>query len=118
MTGPAAPPLKSYTAAPNRPAAAEQPVPAVADRAAKGAARQGARSALRPDPRPSDGRRPIAWLHITAPGRGTVPTATSVCACGRNRSAVGRRHVLALIDAHTAHRTTCPLRKNEGRNAA
>ncbi|MBQ1089180.1 hypothetical protein KBY47_08540 [Streptomyces sp. B93] len=60
----------------------------------------------------------MAWLHIRAP-RGAVPTATSRCECGRDRSAVGRRRVLALIADHTAHRDTCPLRSpQEGRTAA
>ncbi|MFP3989379.1 hypothetical protein U9R90_18175 [Streptomyces sp. E11-3] len=60
----------------------------------------------------------MAWLHITAP-RGAVPTATSKCACGRDRSAVGHRRVVDLIDDHTAHRDTCPLRTpQEGRAAA
>ncbi|MBQ1118648.1 hypothetical protein KBY19_00375 [Streptomyces sp. B15] len=60
----------------------------------------------------------MAWLHITAPG-GATPTATSVCACGRNRSAVGKPKVLALVEDHTAHRTTCHLlTRTEGRAAA
>ncbi|RCG20945.1 hypothetical protein DTL70_21160 [Streptomyces diacarni] len=67
----------------------------------------------------ADGRRPVAWLHITAPGRGATPTATSRCACGRDRSAVGHRKVLTLIEDHTTHRTTCPtLTRTEGRAAA
>ncbi|NSC22616.1 hypothetical protein FM076_16125 [Streptomyces albus subsp. chlorinus] len=59
----------------------------------------------------------MAWLAITAPGRGTTPTATSVCACGRNRSAVGHHKVLALVEDHTTHRSTCHQR-TEGRAAA
>ncbi|WP_330290531.1 hypothetical protein [Streptomyces sp. NBC_00576] len=60
----------------------------------------------------------MAWLHITAP-RGATPTATSTCACGRDRSAVGHERVHALIADHETHRDTCPLRTNqEGRNAA
>ncbi|OOQ50851.1 hypothetical protein AFM16_16455 [Streptomyces antibioticus] len=83
-----------------------------------GAARKGVVSALRPDPQTGDGRYPVAWLHIAAP-RGATPTATSTCACGRNRSAVGRTRVPALIADHTAHRDTCPLRNSEeGREAA
>ncbi|WP_257980723.1 hypothetical protein [Streptomyces sp. CB02959] len=62
------------------------------------------------DPHPTgDGRYPVAWLHITAP-RGAVPTATSKCCCGRDRSAVGRTKVLALITEHQAHRDTCTWR--------
>ncbi|MFF7161641.1 hypothetical protein ACFZBP_09665 [Streptomyces sp. NPDC008086] len=91
------------------------PVPAVGD--PKGVA-EGVRTALGTDPHGDDGRRPIAWLHIVAP-RGAVPTATSWCACGRDRSAVGRARVLALIDDHAAHRDVCPLRNSqEGRTAA
>ncbi|MBQ1157728.1 hypothetical protein KBZ21_06060 [Streptomyces sp. A73] len=61
----------------------------------------------------------MAWLTITASGRGAVPTATSRCACGRNRSAVGHRKVLALVEDHTAHRTACHLlTRTEGRVAA
>ncbi|MFD8629182.1 hypothetical protein ACFV4E_35920 [Streptomyces hygroscopicus] len=60
----------------------------------------------------------MAWLHICAP-RGTTPIATSKCLCGRDRSAAGRRKVLALIADHEAHKDTCPLRSSqEGRTAA
>ncbi|MEW2082094.1 hypothetical protein [Streptomyces sp. NPDC005283] len=59
----------------------------------------------------------MAWLHIAAP-KGAIPTATSKCACGHDRSAIGRHNVLALIEAHTAHRENCPLRTSERRNAA
>ncbi|MDG5807479.1 hypothetical protein P9869_33410 [Streptomyces ossamyceticus] len=78
----------------------------------KGAARQGAPAAVRPDRQTGDGRYPVAWLHIVAP-RGAVPTATSKCLCGWDRSAVGHRKVLALIDDHAAHRDTCPLRSSQ-----
>ncbi|QDN94109.1 hypothetical protein FNV61_25905 [Streptomyces sp. RLB3-6] len=65
-----------------------------------------------------DGRYPVAWLHICAP-RGAVPTATSKCLCGRDRSAVGKARVLALITDHEAHRDACPLRTpQKGRTAA
>ncbi|MCX4236312.1 hypothetical protein [Streptomyces ortus] len=84
----------------------------------KGAARQGVRTALRPDPQTEDGRYPIAWLTICAP-RGAVPTATSKCLCGRDRSAVGKARVLTLITDHETHRDHCPLRTaQEGRAAA
>lgn len=82
------------------------------------AARKGVLSALRPDPQPGDGRYPLAWLTIAAP-RGAMPTATSTCLCGRDRSAVGHKRVLALISDHEDHRTSCPLRTpREGRTAA
>ncbi|MFJ1832151.1 hypothetical protein [Streptomyces sp. NPDC088178] len=63
-----------------------------------------------------DGRYPIAWLTISAP-RGAVPTATSICECGRNLFAAGQRKALALIADHTAHKTRCPLRTTEERIA-
>ncbi|GHE62015.1 hypothetical protein GCM10018785_33790 [Streptomyces longispororuber] len=86
--------------------------------APKSVARQGVLTALRPDPRLGDGRYPIAWLHICAP-RGAVPTATSWCACGRDRSAVGHRKVLSLIADHADHRDLCPLRTTQkGGNVA
>ncbi|MBT2415735.1 hypothetical protein J7I94_35285 [Streptomyces sp. ISL-12] len=60
----------------------------------------------------------MAWLTICAP-RGAVPTATSRCECGRDRSAVGKARVLALITDHENHRGACPLRTpQEGRTAA
>lgn len=84
----------------------------------KGAARKGVLSALRSDPQVGGGQYPVAWLHIVAP-RGAVPTATSKYLCGWDRSAVGHRRALALIEAHEAHRDTCPLRNpQEGRTAA
>ncbi|MEV0443986.1 hypothetical protein AB0I84_45480 [Streptomyces spectabilis] len=86
--------------------------------APKGVARKGVLTALRPDPHRGNGQYPIAWLHICAP-LGAIPTATSRCACGWDRSAVGRRQVLALVDDHAAHRDVCPLRSSqEGRAAA
>ncbi|MET8980428.1 hypothetical protein ABZX85_32960 [Streptomyces sp. NPDC004539] len=92
------------------------PSPAVGEPA--NAARKGVPSALRPDARTGDGRHPVAWLTITA-SRGAFPTATSTCACGRDRSAVGHGKVHALIADHTAHREVCPLRTpQEGRAAA
>ncbi|MER7838293.1 hypothetical protein ABTY98_20970 [Streptomyces sp. NPDC096040] len=112
------PSLKSLPAAVTGPRAAAQAAlgPAVGE--PKSAARKGVPSALRSDAHRSDGRYPIAWLCISAP-YGAVPTATSKCLCGRDRSAVGRPKVLALINNHTAHRDECPLRINqEGRQAA
>ncbi|MFJ9040423.1 hypothetical protein ACIRF8_28065 [Streptomyces sp. NPDC102406] len=111
-------PLEGQPATRARLHAAPQAVDTTAVGARKVVA-EGVRTARGMDPHGGDGRRPIAWLTINAPGRGTIPTATSWCACGRDRSAVGIRRVLALIDDHTAHRTACPLRNpQEGRAAA
>lgn len=110
-------PLKSIPA-PDRPQDAPQPVGAAAVGEPTGAARQGVVDAFRSDSHRGDGRYAVGWLHIVAP-RGATPTATSRCACGRDRSAVGRARVLALITDHTAHRDLCPLRTpQEGRAAA
>ncbi|MFF8524195.1 hypothetical protein ACF05X_18970 [Streptomyces werraensis] len=118
MSTPPRPLLKSTTPTPTDPEAAWPAAPATAVGEPKGAARQGVPSTLRSDPHRGDGRYPVAWLHITAP-RGATPTATSRCACGRDRSAIGHGRVLALIDDHTAHRDLCPLRNpQEGRAAA
>ncbi len=118
MTGPHSPHLDCPTGPGNRPHAAPQPVDHAAVGEPKGAARKGVPSVLRPNPRRGDGRYPVAWLHIYAP-KGATPTATSRCECGRDRSAVGHKRVLALITDHEAHRTTCPLRTlQEGRAAA
>lgn len=112
------PSLKSLPATPTGSRAAAQAAPGLAVGEPKGAARKGVPSALRPGPRQADGWCPVAWLHISAP-RGAVPTATSTCRCGRDRSAVGHTKVLALVEDHIAHRDACPLRTNqEGRQAA
>jgi hypothetical protein len=108
--------LKSLTATPASPHAGVAALQTTVGEP-KGAARKGVRTVLRPDPHGDDRRRPVAWLHIAAP-RGAVPTATSRCACGRDRSAVGHRRVLALIGDHTAHRDTCPLRNPQEGGAA
>ncbi|WP_329265594.1 hypothetical protein [Streptomyces pseudovenezuelae] len=108
---------KSLTSTPTGPHAADQAAPRPAVGEPTGAARKGVRTAVGPDPREGDGRYIVALLHISAP-RGATPTATSRCECGRNRSAVGHKRVLALISDHTAHRDLCPLRAQEGRDAA
>ncbi|MEU9406158.1 hypothetical protein AB0E08_10690 [Streptomyces sp. NPDC048281] len=116
MTAPATRPLKRLTRTPDDPRPAEPAAPQTTAGEPTGVA-EGVLIALRPNPRRNDGRYPVAWLHITAP-RGATPTATSKCACGWDRSAVGHKRVRALIDAHTAHRDTCPLRNpQEGRAA-
>lgn len=104
----------------NPPSGAVQAPPETTAGAPTGAARQGVPSAPGSDGQQGDGRYPLAWLHITAPPDWqATPTATSKCACGRDRSAVGRRKVLALIADHEAHRETCPLRcSQEEKNAA
>ncbi|MFT2018141.1 hypothetical protein ACMA1D_20210 [Streptomyces sp. 796.1] len=118
MNTPRPAPLEGHPSTTNRPGPAKE-TPAPAGRGApKDAARKGVRTALRPNPRPDDGRQPIAWLHITAP-RDATPTARSWCACGRDRFAAGHHRALALIADHTTHRTLCPLRNpQEGRAAA
>ncbi|MFI8989406.1 hypothetical protein ACIG63_31145 [Streptomyces antimycoticus] len=110
--------LKSPSTAPDRPQAAE-PAPAPDGRSApEVVGRKAVPSAVRSDRAQGDGRYPIAWLHITAP-RGAVPTAHSWCACGHDRSAVGKARALALIADHEAHKNACPLRTpQEGRTAA
>ncbi|MDT9682650.1 hypothetical protein RND61_11305 [Streptomyces sp. TRM76323] len=109
--------LKSLTpTTAHRPPA--EPAPAPGGGGAPKVAAEGVRSAVRPEPHPGDGRRIVAMLHVTAPGRRAVPTATSVCACGRNRSAVGHRRVAVLIEEHAAHRAACPLRHHAERTAA
>ncbi|WP_405518973.1 hypothetical protein [Streptomyces canus] len=118
MSAPARPSLKSLTATASGPRRAEPATPLAAVGVPTGAARKGVRTAVGLDPQAGDGRYPVAWLTIVAP-RGAIPTATSKCLCGRDRSAVGHRRVLDLIADHTAHRDTCPLRTpQEGRAAA
>ncbi|WP_369248081.1 hypothetical protein [Streptomyces sp. R41] len=117
MSAPPRPLLKSLPATSCGPRAAARAALGPAMGEPKGAA-EGVTSALRPDVQQGDGRYPVAWLHISAP-QSAIPTATSRCLCGWDRSAVGHRKVLALIDDHTAHRTNCPLRTTqEGRAAA
>ncbi|MEW2345807.1 MULTISPECIES: hypothetical protein [Streptomyces] len=117
MSTPSRPRLEGQPTAHTGPQAAEPTPPPAAVGEPTGAARKGVRTAVVPEPHPDDGRRPIAWLHIVAP-RGAVPTATSWCACGRDRSAVGHRRVLALITEHNDHREHCPLRSSQGGRAA
>ncbi|MGI5427919.1 hypothetical protein [Streptomyces sp. CA-179760] len=117
MTAPNSPHLDCPTDPTTGPHAAPQPVARTAMGEPKGAARKGVPTACGPDPRRADGRCPVAWLHIRAP-RGATPTATSQCACGWDRSAIGHRKVHALIKAHEGHRDTCPLRTHQEERAA
>ena len=117
MTAPSRSPLKSITPTSNGLQHADRATPRTAVGEPKGVA-EGVPIAVRPDPQQGDGRYPVAWLHISAP-RGAVPTATSKCLCGRDRSAVGKARVLALIADHEAHRDACLLRTpQKGRTAA
>ncbi|WP_263168128.1 hypothetical protein [Streptomyces sp. SCSIO ZS0520] len=115
MNRPQSPALKSLPATTNPDPA--EPAPDTGGSGAPKAVAEGVLSSVRPDQQTGDGRYIAALLHITAP-RDAVPTATSTCVCGFNRSAVGRRKVLALIEAHTAHRDTCPQRNPQERRAA
>ncbi|MFJ5806702.1 hypothetical protein [Streptomyces sp. NPDC093093] len=94
-----------------------EPAPAPDGRGAAKVVAEGVPSAVRPDPSRDDGRRPIAWIHTVAPGRGATPTVRSWCQCGRDLFAAGQRRALALIADHDAHRTQCPLLA-EGKEAA
>ncbi|WP_406530853.1 hypothetical protein [Streptomyces sp. I8-5] len=111
MSTPRRPHLKSLPTPPTSPRTAE-PAPAASGSGAPKDVAEGVPSSVRPDPQTGDGRYPIAWLTITAP-RGAVPTATSICECGRNLFAAGHRKALALIDDHNRHRTRCPLRTHQ-----
>ncbi|MEU1458993.1 hypothetical protein [Streptomyces avermitilis] len=113
------PPLKSITITPGGPYAAPQPVDGPAVCEPKGVA-VGVPLAVRPGSRRDDGRRPVAWLHITAPASWSVtPSAHSWCTCGYERRAIGRAAVLQLVAAHAEHHTTCSLLDSisEGRAA-
>ncbi|WP_327384444.1 hypothetical protein [Streptomyces sp. NBC_01207] len=101
-----------------RPRSAE-PAPTPDGSSAPKVAAEGVPPALRSDPSGDDGRRPVAWLHINAPGRGITPSVRSWCACGRDLFAAGLVRALALIDDHEQHRTHCPyITPQEGRKAA
>ncbi|MFD9572895.1 hypothetical protein ACFWBI_24005 [Streptomyces sp. NPDC059982] len=85
-----------------------EPAPAPDASGAPKVVAEGVPSAVRPDPRADDGRRPVAWLHINAPGPGVTPTVRSWCACGRDLFAAGQTRALDLIADHERHRTACP----------
>ncbi|MEU8832779.1 hypothetical protein [Streptomyces sp900116325] len=105
------PHLKCLPSTPTNPGIAEPALTGTGDGAPKGVA-EGVPTAVRRDQQTGDGRYPIAWLTITAP-RGAVPTATSICQCGRNLFAAGHHKALALIADHTRHRELCPLRTRQ-----
>ncbi|MEU4030744.1 hypothetical protein [Streptomyces anulatus] len=94
-----------------------EPAPAASCSGAPKVVAEGVPTAVRPDQQTGDGRYPIAWLTITAP-RGATPTATSICACGRDLFAAGHTKALALIADHTDHKTRCPLRITLERTAS
>ncbi|WP_412076712.1 hypothetical protein ACLF6K_15830 [Streptomyces xanthophaeus] len=80
---------------------------------------EGVPSSVRPDPQADDGRRPAAWLHIVAPPSFGAPArARSWCACGYERTAIGRPGVLQLVQNHNQHRTVCPLLNQHDRRTA
>ncbi|MFD8887716.1 hypothetical protein ACFV0H_35275 [Streptomyces erythrochromogenes] len=91
-----------------RPSPAE-PAPTPDGSGAPKVVAEGAPSSVRPNPYADDGRRPMAWLHIAAPGRGVTPSARSWCQCGRDLFAAGQTRALALIADHVQHRAVCPL---------
>ncbi|WP_031156239.1 hypothetical protein [Streptomyces erythrochromogenes] len=113
------PALKSITATPDGPRSAEQ-TPAADQSGAPKAVAEGVPLSVRPDPRPADGRRPIAWLRIVAPPSFGAPTeATAWCECDKRvRTATGRTAVLQLVEAHNHHRTVCPLLATQEGKAA
>ncbi|WP_404959172.1 hypothetical protein [Streptomyces sp. 147326] len=108
MTSHPPPPLEGPTPAPTGLSPAE-PAPAREGGSALKVVAEGVPSFVRPDPRGDDGRRPVAWLHIVAPGRGVTPSVRSWCQCGRDLFAAGQARALALINDHVQHRTLCPL---------
>lgn len=119
MSAPSHPRLKSTTATPAGPHVAGQAAPRTAVGARKGVA-EGVRTALGSDPRPNDGRRIVAGLHITAPPDWRItPYGRSWCQCGHDEHAIGRAAVARLVEVHAEHRQNCPLLGlSEGRTAA
>lgn len=112
------PPANSPRSAPAGISPAEPTAAPDGSGAPKVVARQGVLSAVCPDPRSDDGRKPVAWLHISAPGRGVIPSVRSWCACGRDLFTTGQTRALALIADHKRHRSLCPhLVSQEGKAA-
>ncbi|MGW6971697.1 hypothetical protein [Streptomyces sp. NPDC054952] len=95
-----------------------EPAPAPDGRSAAKVVAEGVPTAVRSDPSWDDGRRPIAWLHIVAPGRGATPTVRSWCQCDRDLFAAGHSRALALIKDHAEHRILCLLLVSQEGKAA
>ncbi|MFJ5109351.1 hypothetical protein ACIQAD_01645 [Streptomyces sp. NPDC088551] len=71
---------------------------------------EGVRTAIGSDPQTADGRRPVAWLRITAPPSWQVtPSGHSWCVCGHDQRAIGRAAVVLLVQVHAEHRAVCLL---------
>ncbi|WP_406512742.1 hypothetical protein OG851_27095 [Streptomyces sp. NBC_00161] len=112
------PRLEGPTSTPTRISSAEL-APAQDGSGAPKVVAEGVPSSVRPDPQADDGRRPVAWLHIVAPPSFSDPArARSWCACGYERTAIGRPGVLQLVQNHNQHRTVCPLLNQHERRAA
>ncbi|MGW6947601.1 hypothetical protein [Streptomyces xanthophaeus] len=96
-----------------------EPTPAPDGSGALKVVAEGVPSSVCPDPHADDGRRPVAWLNIVAPGRGVAPSVRSWCVCGRDLFAAGQARSLALITDHQRHRDVCPqlTHAQEGRAA-
>ncbi|MFE6907074.1 hypothetical protein [Streptomyces erythrochromogenes] len=110
-------PLEGLPSTPAGPSPAK-PAPARDGRGAPKVVAEGVPSSVRPNPLADDGRRPLAWLHIVAPGRGVTPSVRSWCQCGRDLFAAGQTRALALIHDHVQHRTHCPLLVSQEGKAA
>ncbi|MFG2293122.1 hypothetical protein [Streptomyces sp. NPDC048603] len=117
MTAREHPPANSPSSTPKGISPAEPAAAEGGSGAPKVAARMGVPSSSDPHPA-DDGRRPVAWIHIAAPGRGATPTVRSWCICGRDLFTAGHTKALALIADHERHRTTCPKLNTTERKAA
>ncbi|MGC5344540.1 hypothetical protein [Streptomyces sp. DT171] len=113
------PRIKSLSATPNTPKAAD-PAAARTTGGVPKVVAEGVPVAVRSDSHPGDGRSPVTWLSVVAPpSYSATASARSWCQCGYERTARGRSGVLALIKAHTEHRNLCPLLDSvEGSKAA
>ncbi len=117
MTNP--PPPKSLTSTPTGPRIAELALATSGSGAPKDAARKGAPSALRFDPHPATVTGIHPGLTVRGMGRGAMPTADWLCACGEHEHARGRDAVAELTTQANVH--ACPHQQHatsEGRAAA